>query len=118
MDEQALRAALEAGVQASVQASVQAGAQAVLQAVSSRREEGERECKRMRTEATAEADGIRRGAREERAALEEEKASMEKAMTFQKNQITLNVGGRALSHSPTFQLLNMNPHPIYPSCLG
>ena len=81
-------------------------------------EEATRECKRLRATAREEAteikavaeevaEKVKREAREERAALEEEKAAMENAHTFQKNRILLDVGGRAL-HSSTFQLLDLS----------
>ena len=66
---------------------------------SAAREEAREEATRVKEVANAEAEGIKREARAERAALEAEKAAMEKVHAFQKNKITLNVGGHRFETS-------------------
>ena len=53
----------------------------------------------MKEDAEKEAEGMKRKVQEERAALEAEKAAMEKAHTFQNNKICLNVGGHRFETS-------------------
>jgi hypothetical protein len=53
----------------------------------------------VKEDAEKEAEGMKRKVQEERAALEAEKAAMEKAHTFQNNKICLNVGGHRFETS-------------------
>ena len=59
----------------------------------------EEERARVLAEAAKEVEGMKRELVEERAALEAEKASMEKAHAFQSDKIMLDVGGHKFSTS-------------------
>jgi hypothetical protein len=54
---------------------------------------------KVKADAAIEVDEMRRKLLEERAALEAEKAAMEKAHTFQKKKVLLNVGGHRFETS-------------------